>query len=166
VRGSWRARYWQSGCRSAETAGVFQGSCRNAKFIVSQNVEIGDAPGHIVRLFDTKDIPNEAVTINGLELGEVFVRGITELIGGNGGSSSGYLVFVAKNGDKFFSRNRVLAQNISGKLSATWVGQITGGTGKFAGLQGTTRTVFPEFDPGAGGFPGATQFNIEYSISK
>lgn len=139
----------------------------NSKFIISQNVDIGDTPNHIVRIFDVRNmVPDKAAIINGLELGETFTRGVTDLVAGNGGSSSGYLVFVAKNGDEFFSRNSVLVQTISGKLSATWVGQIAGGTGRFAGIQGTTRTVFPEFDPGPGGLPGATQFNIEYLIGK
>jgi hypothetical protein len=139
----------------------------NSKYIVSQNVDVGDTPNHIVRIFDVRNmVPEKTAIINGLELRETFTRGVTDLIEGNGGSSSGYLVFVAKNGDKFFSRNRVLLQTVSGKLSATWVGQITGGTGKFAGIQGTTRTVFTEFDPGPGGSPGATQFDIEYLIGK
>jgi hypothetical protein len=139
----------------------------NSKFITSQNVDIGDTPNHIVRIFDVRNtVPDKAAIINGLELGETFTRGVTDLVEGNGGSSSGYLVFVAKNGDKFFSRNTVLVQTVSGKLSATWVGQIAGGTGKFAGIQGTTRTIFPEFDARPRGLPGATQFNIEYSISK
>jgi hypothetical protein len=140
---------------------------QNSTFIISQNVDIGDTPNHIVRIFDVRNmVPDKAAIINGLELAETFTRGVTDLTDGNGGSSSGYLVFVAKNGDKFFSRNSVLVQTVAGKLSATWVGQIAGGTGRFAGLQGTTRTVFPEFDPGPGGVPGATQFNIEYSIGK
>jgi hypothetical protein len=90
----------------------------SSKFVISQNVDIGDTPNHIVRIFDVRNmVPDKAAIINGLELGETFTRGVTDLIEGNGGSSSGYLVFVAKNGDKFFSRNNVLVQTVSGIAS-------------------------------------------------
>jgi hypothetical protein len=102
----------------------FKGPNENSKYIVSPNVGIGDTPNHI----DVRNIVSDkAAIINGLEPGETFTRSVTDLIKGDGGSSSGYLVFVAKNGDKFFSRNRVLLQTVSGKLSATWPGQIIGG---------------------------------------
>ena len=54
--------------------------------------------------------------------------------------STTYTVYVLENGGKFFSRAALVAQsNDSGKLTATSVGPITGGTGKFAGIQGTVR---------------------------
>jgi hypothetical protein len=137
----------------------------NSKYIVSQNVDIGDTPNHFVRIFEARNVVPDKVSVNGLELGEVFNRGVGELSGGNGSNSTSYLMFVAKNGDKFFSRNSVIIQTVSGRLIATWVGQITGGTGKFAGIQGTTRTIFSGFDPAPGGAPGVTQFDIEYSMN-
>jgi hypothetical protein len=145
----------------------FKIPAENSKYIVSQNVDVGDVPNHIVRLFETRNtIPNNAATINGLKLVEVFVRGTGDLTDGHGGGP-GYLVFAAENGDRFFSRNTFVAQQVSGKLAATWAGSITGGTGKFAGIQGTTR-FFANFDPAPGGVPGGnnTQFDIEYSIGK
>src|SRR5262249_39358328 len=105
-----------------------------------------------------------AATVNGLKLVEVFARGTAELTDGHGGGL-GYLVFVAENGDKFFSRNNVVAQQASGKLTATWSGTITGGTGKFAGIQGTTGQ-FTNFDPRPGGVLSNTQYEIEYSLGK
>jgi hypothetical protein len=143
----------------------FKIPAENSKYIVSQNVDVGDAPNHIVRLFDTRGmIPNNAASINGLKLVEVFARGTGDLIDGHGGGP-GYLVFVAENGDRFFSRNNFVAQQVSGKLTATWAGSITGGTGKFAGIQGTTRQ-FTNFDPSPGGVISNTQYDIEYSIGK
>ncbi len=137
----------------------------NSKYIVSQNVDVGDAPNHIVRLFEVRfTLPNNAASINGLNIVEVFARGTAELTNSQGGGL-GYLVFVAENGDKFFSRNNVAAQQVSGKLTATWAGAITGGTGKFAGIQGATRQ-FTNFDPSPGGVVSNTQFDIEYSIGK
>jgi hypothetical protein len=141
----------------------FKIPAENSKYIVSQNVDVRDVPNHIVRLFETRNtIPNNAATINGLKLVEVFLRRTGDLTDGHGGGS-GYLVFVAENGDRFFFRNTFVAQQASGKLAATWAGAITGATGKFAGIQGTTR-FFANFDPAPGG--NNTQFDIEYSVGK
>jgi hypothetical protein len=139
---------------------------QNIKYIVSQNVDIGDVPNHIVRLFNSQGVLNEAVSVNGVELGEVSVRGVCEMTNGVGGSNLSYLVFVGKNGDKLFSNNRVIIQGGGEKLSAIWVGQIEGGTGKFIGLQGTTHAAFSAFDPRPGGSPGGMQIDVEYSTSK
>ena len=73
-------------------------------------------------------------------------------------------MYVLENGDKFFTRSVLVAQSTgSGKLTATTVGQITGGTGKFAGIQGIVRTVNTA-DPKAGVNEGQT--DIEYTIGK
>jgi hypothetical protein len=52
-------------------------------------------------------------------------------------------------------------ENSGGKLTATQVGRITGGTGKLAGIQGSTRVV-THFDIHSG-FNEA-QTDIEYGI--
>jgi hypothetical protein len=135
----------------------------NSKYTVSQNVDIGDAPNHFVRIFETHAIiPDNTASINGLKLVEVISRGIGDLTDGHGGSSSSYLVFLAENGDKLFSRNNVVVQRVSGKLTSTWAGPITGGTGKLAGIQGTTH-LFSNFDPNPGGTVSNTQIDIEYT---
>jgi hypothetical protein len=138
----------------------------NSKYTVSQNLDVRDAPNHVLRFFETHGtIPNNAASINGLKLVEVISRGVGDLTDGHGGSSSGYIIFVAENGDKLFSRNNVVAQRVSGKLIGIWSGYITGGTGKLANIQGTTR-VSNNFDPSPGGTISNTQFDIEYSIGK
>ncbi len=57
----------------------------NLKFEVSQSVEIGDVPNHIVRVFDLHyTVPgNSAPLINGLKLKDVWQRG-TANYGGPG----------------------------------------------------------------------------------
>jgi hypothetical protein len=143
----------------------FKVSSENTKYIVSQNVDVGDAPNHFVRLFDTHfTIPNNAASINGLKLVEASTRGTGDLANGQGGGA-GYMVFVAENGDKLFSRNSLTVQQVSGKLTTTWGGWITGGTGKLANIQGTTR-LFANFDPSPGGIVSNTEIDIEYSIGK
>jgi hypothetical protein len=68
-----------------------------------------------------------------------------------------------ENGDKFFARAVLVIENTGGKLTATQVGRITGGTGKLTGIQGSTRVV-THFDIHSG-FNEA-QTDIEYSLGK
>jgi hypothetical protein len=44
-----------------------------------------------------------------------------------------------ENGDKFFARTALLVQTDSERLVVSNVGIVTGGTGKFAGMQGIVR---------------------------
>jgi hypothetical protein len=138
----------------------------STKYIVSQNVDVGDAPNHIVRVFEARArLPNTGPAISGLKLAELWQRGTTDIIDGNG-TSTNYFVFVAENGDKFFVRNAaIIALTSSGKITATAVGHITGGTGRLAGIQGVVRQLI-NFDPQPGGVPGDGQYEIEYSIGK
>jgi hypothetical protein len=86
-------------------------------------------------------------------------------IGDGNGSSAGYFVFVVENGDKFFARNTSVVQSTLGKITATTVGHITGGTGRLEGIRGVIRQVI-NIDPRSGAAPGDAEFAIEYSISK
>jgi hypothetical protein len=141
----------------------YRNSAENSKYIISQNVEIGDVPNHIVRVFELhRTFPNSAPVINGLKLVEEWDRGTAELIDGNG-SAPQYIVYVMENGDRFFARIASLAQRSSEKLTAPIVGYITGGTGKFAGIQGTVRGSV-NFDYRTGF--NESQMDIEYSIGK
>jgi hypothetical protein len=142
----------------------FKVSAANSKYIVSQNVDVGDVPNHIVRLFDVHSSLPNAATINGLKLAELFIRGTGEIADGNG-STAGYFVLVVENGDKLFARNASVVQSVSGKITATTVGDITGGTGRLAGIRGVIRSVI-NFDPSPGGVVSNSQFDIDYSIGK
>jgi hypothetical protein len=143
----------------------FKVPAENSKYIVSQNVDVGDVPNHIVRLFDTHlMLPNNAATVNGLKLAEVSARGTADVTDGYG-STVGYFVFGVENGDKFFARSTSVLQSASGKITVTTVGHITGGTGRLAGIRGVIRQV-TIIDPRPGGVPGDSQYEIEYSIGK
>ncbi len=94
----------------------FKIPAENAKYIVSQNVDVGDAPNHIVRVFEARaTLPNNAPAISGLKLAELWQRGTTDIIDGNG-SGTNYFVFVAENGDKFFVRNAAIIALTSSRL--------------------------------------------------
>jgi hypothetical protein len=141
----------------------FKAPAEYSKYTQQLNVDVGDMPNHIVRVFEIHHTyPNDAPVINGLKLVESWERATGDRYDGNGDGTD-YLVFVMENGDKFFARMSLAVQNVAGKLSATNVGHITGGTGKFAGIQGIVR--------GAANFNYATGFNenqtdIEYWFPK
>jgi len=97
-------------------------------------------------------------------LAEIWQRGLADIADGAGTTSSYYL-FVMENGDKFFVRNvNVIHPAAAGKLVATGVGHITGGTGKLGTIQGIVRQL-TTFDPVAG-VPGDSQIDIDYSMGK
>jgi len=138
----------------------YTAAAENTKYPQFLNIDVGDVPNHLVRIFEIhRTYPNNAPIINGLALIEEWDRAISDLTDLNGVATS-YYVHIMENGDKFFARATSVAQNIgSGKFTITAVGPITGGTGKLTGLQGTVRakgTVEPST-----GF-NETQFEIEY----
>jgi hypothetical protein len=143
----------------------FKVPAENTTYPRQQNIEVGDRPNHVVRVFESHNTTsNNAPVINGLKVVEFWSRGITDLTDGNGPTTQ-YSVFTMENGDKFFVRFTNVVQNISGKITATGVGIITGGTGKLAAIQGIARQD-SIIDPRQGGVPGDTQVDIEYSIGK
>jgi hypothetical protein len=90
------------------------------KITQQQNIDVGDVPNHIVRVYENKQtFPTNGPVINGLRLVETWQRGITDLTGGKG-SSTIYMVFVVENGDKFFVRGAAVVQtSAAGKLTGT-----------------------------------------------
>jgi hypothetical protein len=143
---------------------TYKVNAENSKYTQQQFIDVGDVPGHQVRSYELyRGFPNNASVINGIKLKETWTRGTSDYIGGNG-SSTTYGLMVMESGDKIFTRSALVAQSDdSGKITVTGAGPITGGTGKFAGIQGTTRSV-TKADPKSG-------FNevetvLEYSIGK
>jgi hypothetical protein len=127
------------------------------------NVDVGDQPNHIVRVYDTRStFANNAPMINGLKLKEQWARGTVDIIDGSG-SGVQYGVYLMDNGDKFFAHTTNILQNVSGKVTITGVGNITGGTGKFAGVQGVVRQA-TNIDFKASSVD--STYDIDYSIGK
>ena len=53
------------------------------KITQQQNIDVGDVPNHIVRVYENKQtFPTNGPVINGLRLVETWQRGITDLTGG------------------------------------------------------------------------------------
>jgi hypothetical protein len=136
---------------------------QDSKYTQQLVIDVGDMPGHQVRVFEIhRMFPADAPLINGIKLKETWTRGVSDYTNYNGPSSS-YATYLFENGDRVFVRNTTLGQqNAAGKRANISVGQISGGTGRFAGIQGMTRGVGLA-DPKAG--QTATEVEVEYWFS-
>jgi hypothetical protein len=141
---------------------TFKTSAENTKYTQQHAIEVGDVSGHQVRVYEIhRTFPNNAPVINGMALKEQWTRALSDYTDNNGPGTT-YGMYVLENGDKFFTRSALVAQSSgSGKLTASTVGYITGGTGKLSGIQGIVRTVNTA-DPKAGVNEGQTE--LEYTI--
>jgi len=133
---------------------AFATSPEHTRYTQQRSIEIGDIPGHHVRIFEIhRTYPERAPEFLGIGVKEVWRRGYSDYVGVNG-SAHGYDVFVMENGDKIFSRWNGTSQAVGKSDEATrsrFVGVLAleGGTGKFRGIRGSlSETVV--FDPKAG----------------
>jgi hypothetical protein len=135
-------------------------SAENTKYPQRHTIDAGDEPGHTVGIFEIhRTFAAEAPVVNGLKLKETWTRGYSDYVNNNG-LSTNYQTFVAENGDKFYAVSRTMGHaDDAGKRSTVSVGQITGGTGKFAGMRGLVRARGAS--DGKRGF-NETQTDIEY----
>ncbi len=134
----------------------------NTKFTQQLNVDAGDVPNHIVRVFDLRRTHPIPPILNGLKLVDETARGTTDIIDGNGTTTT-YQVYMMENGDKFFARLAQVNRNNLGKIAATAIGPITGGTGRLADMHGFVQIV-TNFDVKSG-FSEA-QVDIDYWFAK
>ncbi len=120
----------------------FKSPAEDTKYPQQQVIDVGDVPGHQVRIFEIhRTYPTNAPVIAGMKLVEQWTRGLSDLTDNNGTAVT-YGVYVLENGDKFFVRSTVLDKSAgAGKLVNWVVGTITGGTGKLAGIQGVVRST-------------------------
>jgi hypothetical protein len=142
----------------------FKTSPENSKYTQQHVVEVGDMPGHEVRVYEIhRTYPTNTPMINGLKLVESWTRGVSDYIDGSGSNTS-YTVYAFDNGDKLFTRVALVAQGLGGgKLTTAAAGLVEGGTGKLAGIQGTVRTRGTA-EPKAG--VNENQTDIEYWMAK
>ncbi len=115
-----------------------------AKYTQQHVIDVGDVPGHQVRVFElhTK-YAGIAPVYDGVKVAEGWTRGISDYTNGSGHAQQ-YTVSVMENGDKVFSRAEVListavAADGSRTSKVTNIVTLTGGTGKFKGIRGTLR---------------------------
>jgi hypothetical protein len=121
---------------------VFKVGAENTKYTQQYEIDVGDVPGHQVRVFEIyRTYPGNAPVINGTKIVESWTRGISDYTNNNGEATT-YSIYVLENGDKFFTRGSLVSVQgpEAANLTATTVGPITGGTGKLARINGMART--------------------------
>jgi hypothetical protein len=112
-------------------------------YIQEQTIEVGDVPGHKLRIFDSRvDYQNINFSIGGVRVKESFTRGSSDYINGNG-TSNNYSVYLLEDGNKLFAKDAGVAQTTAAAGAPTFrsavVVTFTGGTGKFRGIKGQLR---------------------------
>ena len=144
----------------------FKNPAANSKYTQQHVLDVGDVPGHQVRIYELhRTYPNDPPIINGVKLKESWGRNFSDYTDNNGPGIV-YTTYIMENGDKIFMRGSLVATSSAGpdgskKNTATTAGTITGGTGKFGGISGIFRTV-TIFDAKAGINEGTTE--LEYTI--
>ncbi len=126
----------------------------NAKYTKQLAINVGDVPGHEVRVFELeRTFPTDPPMFDGVKAVESWTRATTDFTGGNG-RVAGYTVWVLANGDTIFSQLDGTIQTMpnpdgSRRNVSTQVIRLTGGTGRFAKIRGIVRAT-SIFDPKAG----------------
>jgi len=132
--------YAQEKCKkSGELTGT-------ATFTQDHAIDVGDVPGHQVRIYEIHRILQDAQpNCEGLKAMERWTRNFSDLTDLNG-RSWGYTVEVLENGDEIFSTfdgtsAAFVDSDGSRKRITTSIGIYTGGTGKYVGIRGLSRTT-------------------------
>jgi hypothetical protein len=140
----------------------FKVGANDSKYKQQLNVDVGDVPGHVVRIFEIeRTYQNNPPMINGLKVSRSSARGIADYISGNGPTTI-YEEYVMENGDKFWVRSSLISRSNSqtANFHADQVGFITGGTGKMAGLHGMEQSSV-NFNPQTGFNEAEISFDIQ-----
>ena len=114
------------------------------KYGQTQVLEVGDVPGHQIRLTETlSKYSGEAPVFAGVKVTES--RGVlaSDYVQGSGNALS-YGVYTLENGDRIHVRTTILTQTSIGadggrRTAFSSVTTLTGGTGKFTNIRGTLR---------------------------
>ena len=97
----------------------FKATPENSKITQGMNIDVGDAPNHIIRIFEVhRAYPSNAAVIAGLKLVEEWNRGLTEFAAAGHGSGNMHIIYVMENGDKMFARSVNVIEPASGKFTA------------------------------------------------
>src|SRR4249920_3458637 len=79
-------------------------------YIQEQTIEVGDVPGHKLRIFESRiDYQNINLVFAGVRVKEVFTRGASDYTNGNG-TSSNYSVYLLEDGNKVFAKDAGVGQ--------------------------------------------------------
>ena len=140
---------------------------QDTKYIQQHAIDVGDVPGHQVRILELHYTPSNAKpNCEGLKVVEAWSRGYSDYTNING-RAWGYAIDILENGDKIFSQWSGITQTTmnpdgSKKMTYTGITTYTGGTDKYRGIHGMSRST-TNFNP-ATGF-NETQWEQEYWLT-
>ncbi len=129
---------------SGKRSVVFEAPAEACRFTRQFAIEVGDAPGHELRVFELlRSYGDDAPSIEGAVLQEAWIRGVTDFTDLNGLGSS-YVTYVMRNGERIYARGHFLAHRLpeskgTGFLTNLTGLTVTGGTGRFLGIRGIVR---------------------------
>ena len=110
------------------------------------NIDAGDAPGHIVGVYEVHSVvgPNAKPNCEGLKEKESWLYGYRDYRDRNG-HTWGYSIMVLENGDKIYQQYSGTTQTItaadgSKKTTTDSVATWTGGTGRYQTVRGIDRS--------------------------
>jgi hypothetical protein len=113
-----------------------------ATYTAQHTIEVGDVPGHQVRILELRRTFPDGARPNceGLRLVEQWLRGYSDYVDLNG-PGWGYAEIRLENGDRIFARwtgtsRTVVAPDGSRQSTFTGVTTWTGGTGKYRNVRG------------------------------
>ena len=130
---------------------------QTSKYIQQYKIDVGDVPGHQIRIQETHRVYNDKSTLEfqGVKAKEGWVRGFSDYTNGKG-KAWGYGHWVLEDGNKVYYDyvgTSHAEPTATGSLKGGYHGttRIVGGTGKYKGIRGTTTdTVAFDNDPKTG----------------
>lgn len=123
----------------------FQVSAENSQYTKQQNIDVGDMPGHYIRIFEFRRIfPKNNALFAGVPVKEQWTRGTADNVG-HDGHVVAYVIYLMENGDKIYGKYEGDSQGATGQptgrrnVSGNTI--LTGGTGKFRAIRGILHTI-------------------------
>jgi hypothetical protein len=120
---------------------TYKVSAADTRIVERHRFDVGDAPGHSLVQYKLHRVFGEdAPRVKGKRVEDIWTWGQGDFLD-NYGTSQNYSLFMLENGDTFFVKSTAVGKpDATGRLATSSVGQVTGGTGKLAGMQGVFRS--------------------------
>jgi len=116
----------------------------NAKYTVQHTIDVRDIPGHQIRVAvnHRTEPADNPLKYEGIAVKESWEHIFSDYVNWSG-HHWGYMVTIMENGDKIYSKfdgttHTTLVAKGGAKGTFSGTGTITGGTGKFRGIRGTS----------------------------
>jgi hypothetical protein len=113
-----------------------------SKFTQEHFIEVGDVPGHKLRVYEVQnEYPENDLAFAGIAVKQMLSDGVSDSVNGSG-SFTAYNVFTMIDGSKVFVRVTGTTQSDgAGGNRSISVENFVGGTGKFKGMRGQMRNT-------------------------